>query len=229
MKSVLDERSAGTPVVTVSWAQSQQGAIAPAGGTRATLSSPESMALTHRLRSLHGAILVGIGTVLADDPLLTVRLVRGPSPQPVVLDSFLRIPDQASLLLRADRAPWIFHAQGAPARRAQELADRGARLFALAAGEGGLPLEEVLRVLGRHGIESLMVEGGARVLRSFMSRRLAHQAVITVSPVRMEGLRIFEEGKKPPEFAQTTQAECGPDTVIWGRFEKHQDGLSEHG
>ncbi len=232
VKSVLDAPAGDGPVVTVSWAQSRDGAIAPAGGKRTTLSSPESMTLTHRLRSLHGGILVGIGTVLADDPLLTVRLVEGPSPQPIVLDSALRMPGSARLLQRADHAPWIFHAAGASASRARELAGRGARLFALSATEGGLPLDEVLRILGTHGIGSLMVEGGARVLRSFISCRLAHQAVVTVSPLRMEGLHIFDQGEGLPELAEKSEKECGPDTVIWGRFLKPKDGsagLSELG
>jgi riboflavin-specific deaminase-like protein len=221
VQSVLKERAGNPPVVTVSWAQSSDGAIARRGGERVILSSPESMALTHRLRSLHGAILVGIGTVVADDPLLTVRLVDGPSPQPVVLDSMLRFPDSARLLSRTDRAPWIFHADGAPAPRARELEGRGARLFPLSAGKDGLPLDEMLRVLAAHGIRSLMVEGGGRVLRSFMTRGLAEQAVITVSPSTLEGVAIFEGGAGTgglPGFKEMSREQSGIDTVIWGRF-----------
>jgi len=212
---------AGLPAVTVSWAQSADGAIAPFGGKRAVLSGRESMVLTHQLRSLHRGILVGIGTVLADDPQLTVRLVDGPSPQPVVLDSQLRFPDSARLLSRTDLKPWIFHANDAPAKRARELSRRGARLFPLPVGDTGLPVGEVLRALRRQGIESLMVEGGARVLHSFISGCAAHQAVITVSPVEMGGLRIFEsdaEEKESLDFSQRVQEQCGPDLVIWGRL-----------
>ena len=98
VESVLREHADGVSV-TVSWAQSANGAIAAFSGARVILSSRESMTLTHRLRSLHQGILVGIGTVLADDPQLTVRLVDGPSPQPVVLDSGLRFPDSAPAAL----------------------------------------------------------------------------------------------------------------------------------
>jgi len=226
VESVL-EAGVRLPVVTVSWAQSMDGALAPAGGRRMVLSSPESMALTHRLRSLHRAILVGIGTVLLDDPRLTVRLVEGPSPQPVVLDSALRFPDSARLLSRADYAPWIFYAENAPADRARELADRGARLFALPGGENGLALDEVLRTLQGQGIASVMVEGGAHVLRSFLSRRLAHQLVITISPVRMEGVRIFEEGTATEgllELDETCEKQYGQDVVRWGRFASAMPG-----
>ncbi|HTP57759.1 MAG TPA: dihydrofolate reductase family protein, partial [Spirochaetia bacterium] len=74
VEGVLREPSGARPAVTLSWAQSVDGAIGSRGGARVILSSPESMTVTHQLRSLHAAILVGIGTVLADDPLLTVRL-----------------------------------------------------------------------------------------------------------------------------------------------------------
>jgi len=220
-QAALAEHSRDRPCVTLSWAQSANGAIGSSDGPRVILSSSESMTLTHRLRSLHRAILVGIGTVLADDPLLTVRLVAGPSPQPVVLDSDLRLPGSARLLSRADLPPWIFHSAGAPSARAKELAGRGARLFALEAAEGGLPLNEVLRALERNGMATVMVEGGARVLRSFMTQGLADQAVITVSPVMLEGVRIFDGQPAPgalPGFVEKSRQECGADTVIWGRF-----------
>ena len=96
----------GRPLVTLSYAQSLDGCIAARAGERLALSGPESMQLTHQFRAAHNAILVGIGTVLADNPRLTVRLVQGQDPQPVVLDSHLRIPLEASLLHNS-RRPWI--------------------------------------------------------------------------------------------------------------------------
>jgi riboflavin biosynthesis pyrimidine reductase len=108
--------TAGLPVVTLAWARTSSGAIAAADGSRTAVSGSESLLLTHRLRALHRAILVGIQTVLSDDPLLSVRLVEGSQPRPVVLDSRLRTPPRARLLTRPDMAPWIFHAgNGDPA------------------------------------------------------------------------------------------------------------------
>src|SRR3989304_8693232 len=77
----------GRPLVTLSYAQSLDGCIAARAGERLALSGPESMRLTHRLRAAQDAILVGIGTVPADNPRLTVHLVQGQDPQPIVLDS----------------------------------------------------------------------------------------------------------------------------------------------
>src|SRR4051794_24685033 len=86
------------PIVTLAYAQSLDGSIATAARRPLALSSQPALKLTHQLRAEHDAILVGIGTVLADDPLLTVRLVNGPNPVPVVLDSRLRLPSTARLL-----------------------------------------------------------------------------------------------------------------------------------
>ena len=84
----------GSPIVTLAYAQTLNGMIAKKRGEPLVLSCEESMVMTHQLRAEHDVILVGIGTVLADDPRLTVRLVEGEDPQPVVLDSHLRCPQR---------------------------------------------------------------------------------------------------------------------------------------
>jgi GTP cyclohydrolase II len=210
--SVLRAKAAG-PVVTLSWARTSAGAIAAADGSRTAVSGRESLVLTHRLRALHGAILVGIQTVLADDPLLSVRLADGPQPRPVVLDTRLRTPLSARILSRVDAAPWIFHAEGA-AGGGRELERAGARLFPVPCGPRGLDLAAVLARVSREGIVSVMVEGGARVLQSFLEAALAAQAVITTSPSRMEGI----SGPAVPRFTATLEERHGPDSVLWGRF-----------
>ena len=100
-------RPDGRPFVTLAYAQSVDGSIARERGERYTLSGPDSLRLTHMLRSCHDAILVGVGTVLADDPELGVRMIEGRAPQPVVVDSQLRTPLSSRLLGRAGRRPWI--------------------------------------------------------------------------------------------------------------------------
>jgi riboflavin-specific deaminase-like protein len=216
------------PIVTVSWARSVTGAIAAADGARTALSGTESLLLTHRLRAMHEAILVGIRTVLSDDPLLSVRLVEGAQPQPVILDSHLRFPLEARLLSRTDRKPWIFHregaesARGAAERRARALAAAGARLFPVPAGNGGLDLRRVLAGLLVEGIHSLMVEGGARVLGSFISQGLASQAVITVSPTVIEGIK----GPQMPKTGRSVRERYGNDEVVWIDFRERSSGRS---
>jgi riboflavin-specific deaminase-like protein len=206
-------REEGLPLVTVSWAQSASGAIARADGTPVALSGPESLLVTHHLRALHDAILVGIGTVIADNPLLSVRLVEGHQPRTVILDSNLRFPADARLLAREDMKPWIFHAQDTPPGDAgRELQKRGARLFPVPRSGAGLDLRAVLRALAAQGISSVMVEGGARVLRSFLASGCAAQAVVTVSPAAIDGV----PGPGVPSFRFSVQERHGNDTVTWG-------------
>jgi GTP cyclohydrolase II len=230
---VLQGTSLGAgPAVTLSWARSVTGAIAAADGARTALSGPESLLLTHRLRAMHEAILVGIQTVLSDDPLLSVRLVQGAQPQPVVLDSRLRFPPDAKLLSRADRKPWIFHAQeeGSAAMtepwsaRALTLRHLGARLFPVHRGDRGLDLHQVLAALRSEGIRSLMVEGGARILDSFLTQGLASQAVITVSPLRIEGI----QGPHMPATGLSLRERYGMDEVVWVDFGARSNGRSGH-
>jgi riboflavin-specific deaminase-like protein len=218
--AVLRARSGPLPVVTVTWAQSASGAIAAANGRPLLLSGPESMLLTHRLRAAHDAILVGIQTVIADDPLLSVRLLPEPpphpQPQPVVLDSRLRFPPSARLLARDDRKPWIFACNDAEAanEKAAALERRGARIFRVQRGPGGLDLYPVLQALGAEGIGSLMVEGGARVLRAFITAGFADQVVLTTSPSHVTGL----QGPVLPGLVRSVTERLGADSVTWGTF-----------
>ena len=99
LSGVADHRQrTGCPFVTLSYAQSLDGCIVAQPGQPLALSGAQSLILTHKLRAAHDAILVGIGTVLADNPRLDVRLAPGPDPQPVVVDSRLRFPLNANLL-----------------------------------------------------------------------------------------------------------------------------------
>ena len=107
----LDEAKAdgaarGRPFVTLAYAQSLDGSIAGQGGRPLSLSGPSSLQLTHELRAAHDAILVGIGTVLSDNPRLNVRLVAGLDPQPIVVDSRLRLPEAAHLM-ESGRGTWL--------------------------------------------------------------------------------------------------------------------------
>jgi 3,4-dihydroxy 2-butanone 4-phosphate synthase/GTP cyclohydrolase II len=210
----LRKGAAGLPVVTLSWAQSAKGAVAGPGGVPAALSGPESLLFTHRLRTLHDAILIGIQTVTVDDPQLSVRFNDGPQPQPVILDSRLRFPLDARLLKRVDRRPWIFHAEGSASVQ-RELTARGARLFLVDRIPEGLDLVQVLRTLRAEGIASVMVEGGARVLRAFISQRLVDQVVVTTSPSELTGI----QGPQLPVLVRSVQESYGADTVTWGMLQ----------
>ncbi len=129
-----------------------------------------------------------------------------------VLDSRLRFPLGARLLARTDKKPWIFHASGRGSTVAGELERRGAVLFAVANSHGGLDLRAVLAALAGAGISTLMVEGGARVLRAFMTLRLAAQVVVTESRLPVEGV----PGPGIPPLNPSLKGNVGEDVVTWG-------------
>ena len=183
-------RHTSRPFVTLSYAQSMDGSIAAAHGQPLALSGALSMTLTHQLRAAHDAILVGIGTVLADNPSLTVRLVEGKNPQPIVADSRLRLPLSAHLLCQHPLSPWIAAGEPADAGRQHVLEAAGARVLRLPMNtRGHVDLTALLERLGALGITSVMVEGGARIITSFLAERLVDHIVLTVAPRLVGGLR----------------------------------------
>jgi 3,4-dihydroxy 2-butanone 4-phosphate synthase/GTP cyclohydrolase II len=206
------------PFVTLSYAQSLDGSIAGPHGAPLRLSGPEALCLTHRLRASHDAILVGIGTILADDPRLTVRLVQGDSPQPIVLDSRLRFPLTAQLLRDGQRRPWVATTAAADPGAVAALTLAGATvLTVLATDTGRVDLAPLLADLAARGIQRLMVEGGAAVITSFLDEGLVDQLVITVSPRLIAGVRAVSASPRPlPSLRNVHWQRLGDDLVVRG-------------
>lgn len=212
------------PLVTLTYAQSIDGSIAARPGVRTTISGDESKAFTHRLRHVHDAILVGIGTVLADDPRLTARLGGGDHPQPVILDTHLRFPPTSRLLTdHPTYKPWIITGSEPSMFSVDHLKTAGARIIPTPTGsDGRLSLTPLLHLLGSEGITSLMVEGGAQVIRSFLSQELADLLIVTIAPLILSGLLAVTDltlpGGEPPRLRDVTYEQFGEDVVLWGAF-----------
>lgn len=202
------------PLVTLSYAQTLDGSIAAQRGQPAAISGTQSLQLTHQLRAAHDAILVGIGTVLADDPQLTVRLASGRNPQPVVLDSRLRLPLTARLL-QSPPQPWIFCGADAPQAAQAALEQRGARVERQAA-PGRVDLGAMLARLAQLGVGSLMVEGGGEVITAFLEEGLVDRAMVTVSAQHLQGYTIRGA---IPHMKDVQTEDAGQDLVLFGRFE----------
>jgi len=214
----------GRPLVTLSYAQSLDGSLTTRRGSPLTLSSPQAMALTHQLRAAHDAILVGIGTVLADNPRLTVRLVSGRNPQPILLDSKLRTPPQARLL-EEPPYPWLAAGESALPEQQARLEAAGARVLRFALdGCGRIPLDALLARLAQEGISSLMVEGGTRVISAFLKAGLVDNVLLTLAPVFIGGLHALEasgpEGALPhqPRLQNMGFEKLGEDLIVWGNL-----------
>lgn len=180
------------PFITMSYAQSLDGSIASVSGRPLAISSSPSLSFTHRLRALHEGILVGIGTVLADNPRLTVRQVPGRSPRPVILDSRLRFPLYSSILGQ-EMKPWIFTTFQADKSRETELEKAGGKVIRVSSSRTGqIDLHALIPQLKKLGLTSLLVEGGGQVITSFLSSRLVDQVVITIAPLLVGGIRILD-------------------------------------
>lgn len=170
------------PFVTASFAISADGCLSQVRGHASSISGPESLRMTHQLRAMHDAVLVGVGTVLSDDPQLNTRLVVGPSPRRVVLDTALRVPTSARILDSTPLCPWLVTAAPEGSARAVALAGAGAELIHVPASPEGVSLSAVLDDLSQRGVTTLMLEGGAAILDSFFREGYVDYVAMTVSP-----------------------------------------------
>jgi riboflavin-specific deaminase-like protein len=226
-KTVIDEalefrRQNGRPYITVSYAQSLDGSIATLNKEQMQLSGRESMLMTHRLRACCQSVLVGIGTVLADNPRLTVRLVEGPNPQPIILDTRLRTPPEANLVRRSDLSTWIVNGNHDGVHPDHTLRQKGATLIRCRCDDDGLiDLLALMDELARRKVDSVMVEGGARVITSFVKLKLVDQFVVTVSPTLVGGFPVIDgESFKAASYLQLKDVHyqrLGEDLIIWAR------------
>jgi riboflavin-specific deaminase-like protein len=212
----------GLPFVTLSYAQSLDGCISGRPGEALALSGRQSLVLTHELRAGHDAILVGIGTVFSDNPRLNVRLVNGSNPRPIVVDTRLRIPLDCRLLTENSSGLWVITGENPEAQACKKIEDLGALVLRMPCNAQGLvDLEAMLRRLGELGINSLMVEGGSRIITNFLKGRLANCMVVTMAPVLLNGLRgVRDLGLAQHDnclqLRNVGQKRLGQDLIFWG-------------
>jgi diaminohydroxyphosphoribosylaminopyrimidine deaminase / 5-amino-6-(5-phosphoribosylamino)uracil reductase len=180
--------STGRPWVVMKAGLSLDGKISYQCGKPGWMTSAESLAVVHRLRDSMDAIMVGIGTVAVDNPSLTTRLTSGRTgkdPIRVVVDSRLSISENAKVVSQRSEAPtWIFCGYGAETGKIERLEARGVTIVQLDLDEdGGVDLQKLLDFLGRKGVMSLLVEGGARLHGNMLRQRLYDFAHLFYGPV----------------------------------------------
>jgi len=175
--------------VILKWAQSIDGKLAvtePRPSGSGWISSEQSRKDVHKLRRRAGAILVGINTVIADDPLLTARPSKGKKPTRIVLDSSLRIPLDCKLLATTKKAPVLIYTSENSVRTnpriAAKITKKGAELLTYPDTHGRSNLHFLLDELSKRGIAQLLVEGGPTTLTSFLKENLADQIVVYIAP-----------------------------------------------
>jgi diaminohydroxyphosphoribosylaminopyrimidine deaminase/5-amino-6-(5-phosphoribosylamino)uracil reductase len=180
----LKYMTSGIHFITVKFAQTLDGRIATATGNSQWLSSSASRRLAHRLRTHYDAVMVGIGTVITDDPQLTVRLVRGRNPTRIVLDSRLRVPLEAKVLTNQEAAPTIIATTSKAGNdKLTALRQMGIEVLIVPQDEqGNVALPHLLEALSKRGISSVLVEGGSEIITSLLRLKLADKLVVIVAP-----------------------------------------------
>lgn len=171
--------------ITLKLATSLDGRIALADGTSQWITSSASRARAHDLRAAHDAILVGVGTVLADDPLLTARTIPLPARQPVriVADSQARTPLQSKLMTSVNIAPVILATAGAAAERH---AEAGAGIWRCGNGSR-VSVRDLVRRAEAEGLRTILVEGGSQLAASFVREGLVHELAWFRAPLLIGG------------------------------------------
>lgn len=211
------------PFVTLSYSQSIDGSVSVCRSRPCSLSCMKSLEMTHRLRALHDALLVGVNTVLSDDPLLTVRHCDGDDPQPVILDSRLRFPVGARLLHDPPRSPIIVTTGDAPETNAVRLQAKGARVVRVTASgpDGRVDLDAAFERLAAMGLSSVMIEGGATVIQRVLASNLVDYCIITIAPKIIGGVKAVEglclQGNEAPlSIVGCRYQPLGSDLVAYG-------------
>jgi diaminohydroxyphosphoribosylaminopyrimidine deaminase/5-amino-6-(5-phosphoribosylamino)uracil reductase len=187
----------GRPHVMLKLAVSADGKAGLAGRRPAAITGAAARERVHRWRAVHDAILIGVGTALADDPLLTVRLpgMTQRSPVRIVLDSALRLPPEGKLVRGARDVPlWILTAPTAPSARADALRARGAEVLHVDGSADRRDLAAALKLIAARGITRLMVEGGPTVAAAFLNAELLDEAVLLRSAAALgpDGIDALE-------------------------------------
>jgi len=223
--------AARRPFVTLKAALSSDGKLATRTGQARWISSPEARDYGHFLRSENDAILVGVGTVEADDPLLSVRPPgrKGKPILRVILDPNLRLPAWSRVLKSPGGGPVLVYAKagsGDPARirRMNRLRRLGAEVVEISESRSGLSLRRVLSDLARREIAGLLVEGGGRTASAFLSAGLVDKAMLIFAPLLIGGpnaVGLWEGAgtnrlSRALRFSKTSTFRLGGDLVMEG-------------
>lgn len=216
----------GLPYVSLKLAVSLDGRIATRTGASKWVTGPEARAKVHEIRAANDAVMVGVGTVLADDPQLTVRDVEGTSPIRVTVDSKLRMPVTAGLVTTALETPtWILTTQDAPESVESSLMAQGVEVIRVArSSEGRVDVTAAMRALAQRGVIRLLIEGGAELAGSVLNAGLVDELHVFIGPMLLgprgrPGAVDWAGPTNPadaPRIADPRWELCGRDAYVHG-------------
>jgi len=215
-----------SPLITLKIAQTLDGKIAAADGSSKWITSGKSRQFVHKMRSQNDAVLVGIGTVLKDNPRLTVRLAKGPNPKRIVLDSTLKIPLNSNFLTKPLVEKTIIATTSrASKEKIRNIKELGATVWTIKKdSKSRVDLSELCKKMGSEGITSVLVEGGSQIFSAFLQEQLADKIAIFIAP------KIFGEGVSAVHFngihplnasiklSDFEKRKIGDDVLLTGRL-----------
>ncbi|MGA9172506.1 MAG: bifunctional diaminohydroxyphosphoribosylaminopyrimidine deaminase/5-amino-6-(5-phosphoribosylamino)uracil reductase RibD [Thermoactinomyces sp.] len=234
-EAYFHHRRTGKPFVTIKMATTLDGKIATESGDSRWITGEKARARVHDLRRRYDAILVGSGTVLEDNPQLTVRLGDEAANHPlrVIVDSRLRTPLDALVTEVSDAPTWIFTTERKDPEREKRLIEKGVRVITAGSGPR-VDLDSMLDFLGKQGILSLLVEGGGEINASFLSGHHVQKVIAFVAPKLLGGKdsRTAVAGPNPERMADAVHLRdlvierIGEDLLIMGYVDqsKGKDG-----
>jgi diaminohydroxyphosphoribosylaminopyrimidine deaminase/5-amino-6-(5-phosphoribosylamino)uracil reductase len=200
-KFILEKK----PFVTLKSGITLDGKIATHTNSSKWITSEEARQDVHQLRSENMAILVGVNTVIHDDPELTSRIPNGRNPIRVILDSSLRIPLESKVIADMKAETWVFTSEHHDQEKRRVLQDSGIPVF-VTSGSNRVDTEDVMRILGEKQVSSLLIEGGGTVNAALLENRLIDKVVLYIAP-KLVG------GKQAPTFLEGTGIDQMSDAV----------------
>lgn len=184
----VKHRTTGLPFVTLKWAMSLDGKIAADRGSATAITGESARRFAHELRNVYDAVLVGLQTVLADDPQLTCRIPGGRNPLRIVLDSRLRVPLGARVVRSpGDARTLIVTTRAAPPDRIETLRMTGVEVFVQEHSGDRVRLRPLLEELGRRGLLSVLIEGGGTVNASALAEGIVDKVIVLIAPSLIGG------------------------------------------
>ncbi len=177
----------GLPYVILKWAMTLDGKIATSNGDSKWITGEDSRTYVHKLRSSVSGIMVGVNTVIKDDPSLNVRLCSGKSPIPIILDTHCRIPLH-SKVLNGEVKPIIYTSEKAESDKVSVLQAMGVDVIVGPIKNGKMDTEFLMKSLGSMNINSILIEGGGEVAYSFLEGKLVDEVLAFISPKIIGGI-----------------------------------------
>jgi diaminohydroxyphosphoribosylaminopyrimidine deaminase / 5-amino-6-(5-phosphoribosylamino)uracil reductase len=217
--------STGMPFVSLKIAQTLDGKIATALGESKWITGEQARSEGHRLRHENDAILVGINTVLMDDPSLTARVRNGRNPIRVIADTHLRTPLHAKVMSRKPLARTIVATlRTAPEHKIKKLEQAGAEVMVVRSSRGRVDIIDLMKRLGKMGVMSVLIEGGAEINAAALASEIVDKVVLFIAPMLMTGREALSSigGASPRKLSQAvrltgiTSRQVGQDLMIEG-------------